>query len=54
MSEPVRNQVRLTLAEVGQGRILAALEASLGDPGRLTVADQDKGRNQSLGELDAS
>ena len=32
----------LALAELGERRILAALEATLGDPGRLAVSHQDQ------------
>ena len=43
-SEPTPDGGGLALAEIGQGRIGTALEATLHDPGGLAVTDQDQGR----------
>ena len=52
VSQPIRHELSLALAKLGQRRILAALEPALGDPCRLAVANQDDGRYKLIGQLD--
>jgi hypothetical protein len=46
MCEPLRNQLRLTIAKLGQRRVLTALESAFGDERRFAVTNQDESRNE--------
>jgi hypothetical protein len=52
MGESLGDERRLSLAEIRQRRVLAALKASLGDERRFAVANQDKGRDQVPRQLE--